>query len=327
MKKIGITIGVGMPWLLLAVVLLRGNIGGQHTREARPEPAPATAEFSGPVQTESADVSRAPQHTAKSDADDDHAASESVSRDTNPAAPESREVSLRHWAETNPAAAAAWAAHNGAGDSATLKFSAAMWAITNLPAALNWIATLPEGEAKTLASMAVAYEAARTDPVAALRLARPLPASRERDELLASAVSQWAQTDNAAATDWAAQVPDASLRQHLLAAAAIALAGKDGTAAATLVSTVLSPGPVQDRTAVSIVQVWAQTSPQAAASWVMQFPSALRVAAVRSLIPIWTLRDATAAATWLNALPTGPDHDAGQAAYDQALASLSAAIN
>lgn len=327
MKKIGITIGVGALGLLLAVVLLRGNFGGQHATGARPAPAPATAEFSGPVKTESADVSRALQPAATSDPDDEQPAIESLPRDFNPASSESNEGLRRLWAGTDPAAAANWAAQNGPGASATLRFAAAAWASTNLPAALNWIATLPEGDPKTLASMAVAYEAARTDPLTALRLARPLLASRERDDLLACAVSQWAQTDNDAATAWVAQVPDASLKQHLFAAAAIALAGKDGAAAATLAGTVLSPGAEQDRTAVSIVQVWAQTAPQSAANWVLQFPTTLRVAAVRSLIPIWTLRDATAAASWLNALPVGPDHDAGQAAYTQAMASLASAIN
>jgi hypothetical protein len=139
--------------------------------------------------------------------------------------------------------------------------------------------------------------------------------------LLVHSVSQWAGTDSAAAADWAASVPDSSLRQHLLAAVAVASAEQDGAAAATLAVNGLVAGEEQDRTVVSIVQRWAQNSPQAAASWVSQFPDIpSREPAVQNLLALWTAQDAKAAGNWLRELPAGPLRNLGITAYDQALA-------
>ena len=83
----------------------------------------------------------------------------------------------------------------------------------------------------------------------------------------------------------------------------------------------LVAGEEQDRTAVSIVQRWVQNSPQAAASWVSQFPDIpLREAAVQNLLALWTAQDAEAAGNWLRELPAGPLRNLGITAYDQALA-------
>ena len=102
---------------------------------------------------------------------------------------------------------------------------------------------------------------------------------------------------------------------------AVASAEQDGAAAATLAANALGAGDEQDRAAVSIVQRWAQNSPQAAASWVAQFPDIpARDAAVENLLALWTAQDAEAAGNWLRELPAGPLRDVGITAYAQALA-------
>lgn len=242
---------------------------------------------------------------------------------TTPTHESADEQALRDWIQRDPAGAAAWAIQtNGSEAGSILKAAAAAWANADLSSARKWLEQLPEGDAKSTAAMAIAYEMARTHPTDALRLAVDVPASRERDDLLAHTVSQWAQTDAAAAGAWAKEVPEAALRQQLLAAIAIAQAEQDGSAAATLVSTGLPEGPEQDRAAVSVVQTWAQSAPQAAAEWVLQFPSTpTRTSAVRSLVAIWATSDAAGAAKWLGALPAGPDRDAAESAYAQAVAT------
>lgn len=116
-------------------------------------------------------------------------------------------------------------------------------------------------------------------------------------------------------------MPDLILRHHLLAAVAVASAEQDGAAAAMLAVDGLVAGEEQDRTAVSIVQRWVQNSPQAAASWVSQFPdNPSREPAVQNLLTLWTVQDAAAAGNWLRELPAGPLRDLGITAYDQALA-------
>jgi hypothetical protein len=117
------------------------------------------------------------------------------------------------------------------------------------------------------------------------------------------------------------KVPDPSLRQRLVAAVAVASAEQDGAVAATLAASALDAGDEQDRAAVSIVQRWAQNSPQAAASWVSQSPDIpSRDAAVQNLPALWIAHDAEAAGNWLRELPAGPLRDVGIAAHARALA-------
>jgi len=234
----------------------------------------------------------------------------------------SDELSLRQWEQQDPAAAAGWIATlpEGVVSAEALQQIAASWANVDLPAALAWCSALPEGVRKEAATLSLAYEAARTDPIAALSAASTLPPTPERDSLLIHAVSQWAGTDSGAVRSWAETVPDANLRQHLLAAVAVALTDQNANAAATLAATALTPGEEQDRTVVAIIQRWAQTSPQDAASWVAQFPETpARAAATENLVALWTAKDSQAAGNWLRALPEDSLRKIGLTAYTQAL--------
>ena len=255
---------------------------------------------------------------------------ESLLRDDDFAAAELREGLIRRWAETDPIGAVAWASQisDPATRQASLKQAASAWAEKDLSSATSWLATLADGPDKQAAAIAVAYEAAKSNPLTSLKLASQLPATSDRDSLLVYAVSQWAGSDSKTATTWAAQVNDSKLRQHLLAAVSVAMAARDGLGAATLAGMALPPGPEQDRTAISIVQRWAQTSPQDAANWVAQFPNtAVRASATQNLITIWAAKDAKAAANWLNSQPAGAAREAGQSAYSQALASLNSSTD
>ena len=148
---------------------------------------------------------------------------------------------------------------------------------------------MPESREKDAATLAVAYEAARKEPVAALELARSLPPNPDRDALLEHAINQWSAIAPAAAQAWVAQIADLSLKEHLLANVAIASAEQDPVKAANLAANSLEPGEAQDRAAVAIVQRWVQQSPNAAASWVIQFPdSNVRDAALENLVLLWT---------------------------------------
>jgi len=247
----------------------------------------------------------------------------SLAGDVSPGAAELSQLLVRRWAEKDAPAAAAWTSQlpDGPLSRAAREQIAIAWANTDLPAAADWVQALPEGVGKQAATLDIAYEAARTEPIAALELVSTLPPTQARDDLLVHAISQWSITHPTDATAWAMQVIDSNLRQRLVVAVAVALAEQDPAAAATLAASSLWAGEEQDRAAVSIVQRWAQNSPQAAASWVAQFPDMpSRDAAVSNLLALWVARDAEAAKTWLSELPVGTLHDFGIAAYTQALA-------
>ena len=150
------------------------------------------------------------------------------------AAAELSQLLTRRWAERDPATAAAWVAQQKSpANIPLLEQVAVAWADNDLVAVSAWLNTLPEGDGRAAATIAVAYEAARTDPLSALDLAAALPSTRARDDVLVHGISQWAATD-AAASEWAAKVPDPILRQRLLAAAAVASAERDGAGAAAM---------------------------------------------------------------------------------------------
>jgi hypothetical protein len=196
-----------------------------------------------------------------------------LSRDTNSTASDLRQSMLRHWAEEDPAAAAAWSTRlAGPCYREALQQVAIAWGNVDLSAAANWIATLPDNGAKRSAAICLGYEAVRTDPLAALEIATGIDATPQRDELMAQAVSQWAASDSDRALNWARQISDPELRERLVAAIAVAVAKEDGATAASMVATVLAPGDAQSRAAFSVAQRWVQVSPQSTAAWVRQFP-------------------------------------------------------
>jgi hypothetical protein len=123
------------------------------------------------------------------------------------------------------------------------------------------------------------------------------------------------------AAAWAMKVPNPNLRPRLVAAVAIALAEQDGATAATLAVNGLDAGYEQDRTVVSIVQRWVQKTPQAAASWISQFPDIpLRDAAVQNLLALWSAQDTEAAGYWLREQSVSPLRDIGITVRGEVLA-------
>src|SRR5204862_2319720 len=99
---------------------------------------------------------------------------------------------------TQPEARSSVALESPAQNSETI----ALWANTNLPAAISWAASLPESSTKNVVLTTLGYEAARHEPVAAIELARSLPANHDRDALLDHAINQSAVTDPASAQAW-----------------------------------------------------------------------------------------------------------------------------
>jgi hypothetical protein len=244
--------------------------------------------------------------------DNTAAALEQLLRAVTPTALELRDRLVRRWAEVDPARAADWSGGvvETAPRTAAMKQVAIAWANSDLEAAAHWVVALPMDQATADASIALSYEAARTNPYMALETAGRLAPSPERDSALVHALNQWVLSDFAAARDWAFSLPPSDLRQQLIATVSTAGANQDGQASAELAAIQLEPGAEQDRAAVSIVQQWAQTSPQGAAAWIEQFPEDLGATAAENLASIWALRDAPAAGHWIASLPEGSFREA-----------------
>jgi len=295
------TIFLGSIVVLLAGFWGHYRIGTQRVFAARqefpqalqPEPmqSPAgPADRPAATSWSTASPGRSQPTSAEGPAELDFAASiNSLLTNTQPSAIETRRSLIRHWAESDPATAAAWAAGLAPGPffQDTAQQVVIAWAETDPEAASRWLSTLPENEARQAASISLAYEAARDNPLMAVGLAAGLPHTPQRDDLLVHATSQWASLDLQSALGWAEQVPATDLRQRLIAAIATASAKLDGAGAAAMVANLIPPGAEQNRAAVAVAQRWAESAPQAANDWVAGYPEGpVREAAIRGLMGV-----------------------------------------
>src|ERR1035438_6876755 len=103
---------------------------------------------------------------------------------------------VRRWAELDAKGAAAWVTENlmGTVREEAINGVAIVWANQDLAGATAWMRQLPEDDRES-GLLSIAYEAARTEPVAALNLAAELPADQSREDLVVHAARQWASQD------------------------------------------------------------------------------------------------------------------------------------
>jgi hypothetical protein len=224
---------------------------------------------------------------------------------------------LRRMAEKTPKAAAEYAALKLTGKHRqdTLKNIAGVWAERDSTEAIAWARSLPE-EDRNLTFVGIAYSMIEKEPMKALDLARELPATDSRDELVNHISLNWAAKNPAQASEWAAQIPDKELRERIVKGIAATWGDTDPAAAANLALTALQPGRHQDDAVVGIVQRWVQNKPDDAAAWVTKFPEGtLRNTATEELVKLWADKNADEAGNWINTLPPGPSRDRAVSAY------------
>jgi len=224
---------------------------------------------------------------------------------------------LRRWADTDPRAAADYVCQEATGSArlAEIRGVAVVWANQDLAEAVAWLTQLPE-EDRENGLLGVAYEATRTEPIEALRLAVELPAGAVRNDLITHAAGQWATSAPQAAAAWADRIDDGALRERVLASVATAWGESDPVAAATMAVQSLAPGQPRDDALVGIVQRWVQQEPERAAAWVAMFPEGrLRQTALDNVVKLWADQNVEQAGMWLSGLDWGNGRDTAIGAY------------
>lgn len=149
---------------------------------------------------------------------------------------------------------------------------AAIWARQNLSESIGWAQQLSEGSGRQEALLSIASEVAFTNPKEALVLASQITVPQEKSDLIDQAASTWASTAPETAVDWAKQIQDSNLREQVVGAIATTWADKDPIAAAKLVLDSLPEGKTQENAIFGIVQRMTVKNPEAARTWVEQFP-------------------------------------------------------
>ena len=232
---------------------------------------------------------------------------------------------IRRWAEIEPHSAAEWVARElkGPERQPAINHVAVVWANQNLPDAVGWVRQLTDPAEQQSGLLAAAYEAARTKPIEALKLAVELPANESRNDLITHTTSQWAATNPEAAAAWAHEIADAELRDRVLSSVTTTWGASDPVSAANWAVKSLSPGRHQDDAVVGIVQQWVQKEPQDAAAWVLAFPSGtLRDIAIENVVKLWADKNLEQTGKWLEGLEAGASRDAGVSAYVNKVAPL-----
>jgi hypothetical protein len=197
---------------------------------------------------------------------------------------------IRHLAEIDPALAAGEVEMlpESAEREKAMQDVAIAWASRNADDAAKWVRRWPDGDAREHGMIGVAYEAARHSPLGAMAMAAERAPSPARDDLISHVAAQWAATDPQAASEWVKKIPDAALRARVAGTIAAEWAERDPVAAAAMAVSRLPAGRLQDDAVIGIVERWVQIDPDAAQSWVQQFPNgALRQTAMDNLAKLW----------------------------------------
>lgn len=140
------------------------------------------------------------------------------------------------------------------------------WAAIDPAAAAGWARELPDTAESLAVFNHVCIAIAKTDPLRALELAG------NDDALQRQLLQLLAAKDPAAALRWAAKQTDTGLRETAFARVALGHAEASPEDAARLVAEHLSPGPLQDETALAVLHQWILRDPRGARAWVEIFP-------------------------------------------------------
>lgn len=219
---------------------------------------------------------------------------------------------VRRWADKDPASTAVWLrqVRGTAVESIATKELAWAWGDSDPSASLEWATQIPDESLRRTALTELGYEIARRDPKQSLRIATELIDGPAQEELLSHALRQWTILDDEAAFGWAVTDGSDYVNDRIISEVAVAMAEKTPEDALQLVLQDVSPGELQNRAAISVLQRWVQKEPAAAADWVAEFSAdLLGKAAAWNLIDIWSEQNWEGPAQWLENLRNDPLRD------------------
>jgi hypothetical protein len=138
------------------------------------------------------------------------------------------------------------------------------WAALDSVAAIAWAADLPDENESRMAMLHICTRVADDDPATAIRLATDHDLDQLSGDFIGGLV--------AAAREWVDSQPEGELRDGLTGPVVFEMAKSDPSAAARMVTEKMGSGEPQIEAAISVLHQWVLLDPQAAASWVENFP-------------------------------------------------------
>jgi hypothetical protein len=181
---------------------------------------------------------------------------------------------LQRWVEFDVRPAANWVSMlpDGIDRQNAIGVVAHSWARKDLREAIAWSGKLAGETERHNAQLEALDEVVHASPSDVLKLAGDLPPSGERDDLIIRASGIWAVDVPDQALAWARELSDPSLREQVLSQVVTAMAERNPVSAGQLAVDSLSPGQLQERTVIAILQRWASRDEAAAKAWAKEFP-------------------------------------------------------
>jgi hypothetical protein len=181
---------------------------------------------------------------------------------------------LQRWVEFDVAPAANWVSKlpDGIDRQDAIGVVARSWARKDLREAIAWSGKLASKAERDNARVTAMDEVVYASPTDVLKLAGDLPPSGERDDLIIRASGIWAADVPDQALAWARELSDPSLREPVLSEVVTVMAERNPISAGQLAVSSLSPGQLQERIVIAIIQRWASRDEAAAKAWAEAFP-------------------------------------------------------
>jgi hypothetical protein len=190
--------------------------------------------------------------------------------------PQERAGALRRflpaWVQSDAPGAARFAEGSspGPGRDEALRIVAQIWGQTNPEAAARWAAMLPDETDRHAVLGAVCLGLAVNDPAQGVHLASTL--GLRDDGVLENLTQQWAAKDISGAQGWVLQQKSGEERDQLVERIAFIRSQTDPAGAVNLISSGIVTGDVQLETIITVVHQWALRDDAAVTSWVAQLP-------------------------------------------------------
>lgn len=138
--------------------------------------------------------------------------------------------------------------------------------------ALSWATAIPDRFEREEATAVVLAEISLTDPGQAVRLRQDTIPPAD-DAVLQDLVQRWAEKDLATTLDWAASLPPGEQRDRVHARIAYVQSQSSPESAASLIVERMSPGQAREEALVSVLHQWARIDSAAARRWIQELPT------------------------------------------------------
>lgn len=203
------------------------------------------------------------------------------------------------WTRRNPLDAADWLASTGLTSQPLFSALPGTWAESDPAAALAWARSLPAGKARDTAEVAIAHTLAQNDPEAAAELFEEALATGENTAVAITLADIWSTTDPAAAASWVASMTDGPGKTEAAATLATVWAATDIRAAVAW-SESISDADMRRQVISNIGTSWGAIDPYEAFDWLESLPADLAADGVTGAMYSWAGSDPVGLRQWID---------------------------